>query len=239
MNSYTKPFIFLLVAGTIFGGLAAFAQTQSINAQSNGISGIQDIPDLLERFIGGSGGGGTTNPSISSEDHLDIDKAVISSDPKKLQAVLQTHGHIPKDGTGGAFGYGILTEDGGFDAVMVSTTHAGVKDSIKQNNKNDPIWHNHYISLGTNALCGSNPAVKDITYQSPGTIVVNKDRAVMANMPATFTGTDSFTGKKLTLSPGTDVDNVVSFKLDPKFDAGQLKAVCVTDIRDADKIVGK
>jgi hypothetical protein len=59
----------------------------------------------------------------------------------------------------------------------------------------------------------------------------------MANMPATFTGTDSFTGKKLTLSPGTDVDNVVSFKLDPKFDAGQLKAVCVTDIRDADKII--
>ncbi len=235
MSSYTKSFTFFLVAGILFGGLIALAQTQPTSAQSNGLSGIQNIPDLLERFLGG---GSNNNPGSASADYLDIDRAVIAKDPKKLQAILQTHGHIPKDGSGGAFGYGILTEDGGFDAVRVSTTHKGVKDSIKQNNKNDPVWHNHYISLGTNPRCGDSPAVKDITFQSPGTIVVNKDRAVMSNMPATFTGTDALTGKKLTLSPGTDVDNVVSFKLDPKFVAGELKAVCVTDIREADRIIG-
>jgi hypothetical protein len=238
MNTYKKPFLFLFTAGILFGGLISFAQTQPISAQSNGLSGIQNIPDLLERFLGDRGNN-NNNPSSSSADYLDIDKATIAADPKKLQAVLQTHGHIPKDGSGGAFGYGILTEKGEFKAVMVSTTHKGVKDSVKQTNANDPVWHNHYISLGTNALCGNNPAVKDITFQSPGTIVVNKDRAVMANMPATFTGTDALTGKKLTLSPGTDVDNVVSFKLDPKFNAKkELKAVCVTDIRNADRIIG-
>ncbi len=242
MSSYTKTFTFFLIAGVLFGGLIALAQTQptsATSAQSNGFSGIQNIPDLLERFLGDRGNNNNNPSSGSSADYLDIDKAVIAADPKKLQAVLQTHGHIPKDGSGGAFGYGILTEKGGFDAVMVSTTHKGVKDSVKQTNANDPVWHNHYISLGTNALCGNNPAVKDITFQSPGTITVNKDRAVMSNMPATFTGTDALTGKKLTLSPGTDVDNVVSFKLDPKFNAKkELKAVCVTDIRNADIIIG-
>jgi hypothetical protein len=34
---------------------------------------------------------------------------------------------IPTDGTGGAFGYGILTEDG--DAILVAHTHPGVMDS--------------------------------------------------------------------------------------------------------------
>jgi hypothetical protein len=239
MNSYTKSFTFFLVAGILFGGLIALAQTQPTSAQSNGFSGIQNIPDLIKRFIGE--GDSNNNPGSASADYLDIDRAVIAKDPKKLQAVLQTHGHIPKDGSGGAFGYGILTEDGEFNAVMVSTTHKGVKDSIKQNNKNDPVWHNHYISLDTkNPLCADSPAaVKDITFQSPGSIVVNKDRAVMSNMPATFTGTDALTGKKLTLSPGTDVDNVVSFTLDPKFDEKkELKAVCVNDIRNADRIIG-
>ncbi len=77
----------------------------------------------------------------------------------------------------------------------------------------------------------------DITYQSPGSVIINKDKAVLSNLPATFTGTDSFTKKPLTLTPGTDVDNVVSLKLDPKKVAGELKAVCVTDIRNADRII--
>ena len=187
---------------------------------------------LLEKFLGN----GNNNPNSGNPNYLDIDKAVIATDPKKIQAVLQAHGHIPKDGTGGAFGYGILTEKGGFDAVIVSTTHKGVLDSVKQNgDKNNPVWHNHYVSLGKNDFCET--VVLDITYQSPGSVVVNKDKAVMSNLPATFTGTDSFTKEPLTLTPGTNVDNVVSFKLDPKTDAGELKAVCVTDIRDADKII--
>jgi hypothetical protein len=38
---------------------------------------------------------------------------------------------------------------------------------------------------------------------------------------------------KLTLSRGNDVQNVVSFKLDPKFQNGNLKAVCVENITPA------
>ncbi len=223
------------MVGTLFAGLITFVQIQSSSAQSSGIAGLDKIPgvNLLEKFLGN----GNINPTSGNPDYLDIDKAVIATNPKNIQAVLQAHGHIPKD-SNKPFGYGILTEKGGFDAVIVSTTHKGVLDSVKQNgDKNNPVWHNHYISLGTNSLCGTNPAVMDITYQSPGSVIINKDKAVLSNLPATFTGTDSFTKKPLTLTPGTDVDNVVSFKLDPKKVAGELKAVCVTDIRNADRII--
>jgi hypothetical protein len=41
----------------------------------------------------------------------------------------------------------------------------------------------------------------------------------------------------LTLKPGTDVNNVVSFQLEPHFDnKGGLQAVCVKDIKPADNI---
>ena len=81
--------------------------------------------------------------------------------------------------------------------------------------------------------------MKSITFQSPGSVVVNKDKAVLSNLPAQFIGTDALTGDKLTLTPGTNVDRVVSFKLAPVFDedTDELEAVCVTDVRDADKII--
>lgn len=157
----------------------------------------------------------------------------------KVQAVLQAHGHIPKDGSEGAFGYGILTNQE-LSAIMVSTTHKGVLDSEDQRNANDPVWHNHYVSLAVNPVgpCGSNPAVTSITFQSPGQVIVNKDKAVMSNLPAKFTGTNALTGNPLALNPGTNVQNVVSFVLEPIFGTNnQLQAVCVTDIHPADKII--
>lgn len=43
-----------------------------------------------------------------------------------LDALIQTKGPIPKDGSGGAFGYAIVTKQG-LGAVIASTTHEGVK----------------------------------------------------------------------------------------------------------------
>ncbi|MDQ5860128.1 MAG: hypothetical protein M3278_04055, partial [Thermoproteota archaeon] len=57
---------------------------------------------------------------------LIIEKAEVSANGE-LEATLFTEGLlIPTDGSEGAFGYGILTDDG--DAILVSTTHAGVLD---------------------------------------------------------------------------------------------------------------
>ena len=42
----------------------------------------------------------------------------------------------------------------------------------------------------------------------------------------------------MTIDPGTDVDDVVSFKLSPQFnDDDELQAVCVTDLQSAENIV--
>ncbi len=42
----------------------------------------------------------------------------------------------------------------------------------------------------------------------------------------------------MTIEPGTDVNDVVSFKLSPQFnDDDELEAVCVTDIQSAENIV--
>ena len=55
-----------------------------------------------------------------------------------MNAFLETHGHIPTNGDEDAFGYGVLTDEG-LDAVVVSTTHAGVQDSEEQSNASDPV----------------------------------------------------------------------------------------------------
>jgi hypothetical protein len=78
------------------------------------------------------------------ESFLIIEKAEISANGE-LEASLITEGVIPINGKEGAFGYGILTDDG--DAILVATTHAGVLDSEEQNYILDPTWHNHFVRL--------------------------------------------------------------------------------------------
>lgn len=205
-----------------------------MSAQLSGLPGLEKIPgySLFEEAVNDKSGASLA--AAPTPDYRIIDKAVVSKDPNKIQAILKVHGHIPTDGTGKAFGYGIITAKG-LDAVMVSTTHKGVLDSVKQTNKNDAVWHNHYVSLGSDPACGNTPAVKQITYQSPGGVIINDKTSVLSNLPATFTGTDAVTKCKLTLSPGTDAKRVVSFALEPVFDISgtKLKAVCVTDIHGA------
>src|SRR5919112_4237466 len=173
----------------------------------------------------------------ASNDALEIDKAVVDTSSDEVNAILKAHGHISTNGKDGAFGYGILT-DKGLSAVIVSTTHKGVLDSAEQNGKNDPVWHNHFVTLKANSdECGDDLKVKKITYQSPGDVNIKGKVASLTNIPDRFTGTDALSNKKLTLTPGTDVDDVVSFELSPQFDGNKLTAVCVTNIQSADDVI--
>ena len=171
------------------------------------------------------------------ESILIIEKAEVSANGE-LEARLITEGVlIPTDGSEGAFGYGILTNDG--DAILVTNTHAGVLDSEEQNYILDPTWHNHFVRLGDDvAECGENQGVVDITWQSPGEVEINDNGARISDVQTDeFQGWHSITGEDLSMTLGQDVSNVVSFRLDPVFDeqAG-LEAVCVTGIMAAEDI---
>jgi hypothetical protein len=171
-----------------------------------------------------------------AESFLIIEQAEVSANGE-LEARLITEGLlIPTDGSEGAFGYGILTEDG--DAILVATTHAGVLDSEEQNYILDPTWHNHFVRLGEVAECGEDQGVVDITWQSPGEVRIDDNTASISGVPTDeFEGWDSITGKELSMTLGQDVSNVVSFKLDPVFDEEDgLQAVCVTDITPAEDV---
>jgi hypothetical protein len=169
------------------------------------------------------------------ESFLNIEKAEVAANGE-LEATLTAEGVIPTDGSEGAFGYGILTEDG--DAILVATTHAGVLDSEEQSSMEDPTWHTHLVRLGDIAECGEDQGVVDITWQSPGQVEINDNIASVSGVGTDeFEDSDSITGEDLSMTFGEDVSNVVSFRLDPIFDeqAG-LHAVCVTDIMAADDI---
>ena len=45
-----------------------------------------------------------------NDDFLNIREATIDAAPDEMSAFLETHGHIPTNGDGGAFGYGVLTD---------------------------------------------------------------------------------------------------------------------------------
>ena len=172
------------------------------------------------------------------ESFLVIERARVTVDDEELRARLTTEGDIPTDGSEGAFGYGILTEDG--DAILVATTHAGVLDSEEQNYILDPTWHNHFVRLGEVAECAGeeDQGIVDITWQSPGEVLIDHEIAMISDVPTDeFEGWHSITGEELSMTLGEDVSNVVSFKLDPVFDEEDgLQAVCVTDITPAENI---
>ena len=203
-------------------------------------------------------------PDMIFDGFLNIKEAIITpfgqTDPPVgntnggLDAFLKTHGLIPQDGQGGAFGYGILTNNTstGDGSLIVTTTHAGVLDSAVQQDINDPVWHNHMIQLVDDAShCGRdksgepNPAVGNITWQQPGHVEIAGKTAHLIGIPNQFSSPSSFdpNGPNQTYEPGNVVENVVSFKLAPvpstggSAPDGTLKAVCVTDITPAEKVI--
>ena len=162
--------------------------------------------------------------------HLDRAKVFLTA--TDFTAELNAMGLMPLHGESGAVGYGIITGKG-TDEVVISTTHGGVLDSEMQKDASDPVWHNHIVRLGEVSLCGENPGVIDITFESPGDIAVKNSGLVMAKVPAEFNGTHSLTNKKIIFAPGTDIQKVVQFRLEPKFsEPNKLQAVCVTNIEE-------
>jgi hypothetical protein len=181
-------------------------------------------------------------PSVfgfAAESFLTIERSsvLIDDDDDELTAELDVEGLlIPINGTRGAFGYGVLTDDG--DAILVSHTHSGVLDSEAQRFIEDPVWHNHFVKLGDVEQCGEDQGIIDITWQSPGVVTIDDDTARISDVPTDeFEGWDSITGEPLSMMLGEDVANVISFKLDPVFGENGLEAVCVTDIRSAEEEV--
>ena len=82
-------------------------------------------------------------------------------------------------------------------------------------------------------MCGSNPEVLAITFQQPGRVLISGTQALLQGIPSSLKGTDALTGKPITLSPGHNLQNVVSFVSDPKSQGGALRAVCVEDTTPA------
>jgi hypothetical protein len=159
-----------------------------------------------------------------------------------LEAFLKTHGLIPENGEGGAFGYGVITTNTleGDGSLIVATTHAGVLDSSTQNgDANNPIWHNHFVTLKEDQTnCGDDPAVDAITFEQPGSVEIEGKTAKLLQIPNQFTSPDSLTMMEITLEPGNEVQDVVSFKLAPVFGtSNELLAVCVTDITSAENVI--
>jgi hypothetical protein len=176
----------------------------------------------------------------TAESFLTVERADVSvdDDDDDLTARLIAEGlQIPTDGTEGAFGYGILTDDG--DAILVAHTHPGVLDSEDQRFIEDPIWHNHFLKLGDVEQCEEeDQGVTDITWQSPGEVRINNETARFSGIPTDeFEGWDSITGEPLSMTLGEDISDVVSFKLDPVFGEDGLEAICVTDMRSAEEEV--
>lgn len=177
--------------------------------------------------------------ALAGESYLTVEGANVSinDDEEELTIRLDVEGLlIPTNGTGGAFGYGILTDKG--DAILVAHTHSGVLDSEDQRFIEDPIWHNHFVKLGNVEQCGEDQGVVDITWQSPGVLRIDNNIATISDIPTDeFEGWDSITGEPLSMTLGEDVSDVVSFKLDPVFGEDGLEAVCLTHIRPAQEEV--
>jgi hypothetical protein len=177
---------------------------------------------------------------LAGESFLTIERVIISidGDDDELTTELDVEGLlIPTNGTEGAFGYGILTDEG--DTILIAHTHTRVLDSEAQRFIEDPIWHNHFVKLGDVEQCGEDQGVVDITWQSPGEVRIDDNIATISGVPIDeFEGWHSITGEPLSMTLGEDVSEVISFKLDPVFDEEDgLEAVCVTHIRSAEEEV--
>ena len=166
------------------------------------------------------------------DDDLEAEFARIVRDASSgnIRGIVNAKDPIPTDGSAGAFGYGITAADA--NSILVITTHAGVLDSEDQNFILDPVFHTHLVTLdGSNPLCGSDPAVDNISWEAPGNVKINNHRVLLTRLP---TGpldlTNSITGEDLALQFGQDVNGVVTFSLHPIFTENGLQAVCVTDI---------
>lgn len=188
------------------------------------------------------GSGGTAVAQVN-DDFLNIASAIVIADSSELEQVrVFTDGEIPTDGSGGAFGYGIIS-NAGLEAIVVTTTHKGVKDSVAQVDANDASFHNHYVALqqlDNDAKCPG-LEIRDITFQEPGDVDIRNTRAIVEDTPYYFAGTHSLTGEHISFNADPDVGQVVSFTINPVDGNGNtsvtdIQAVCINDVSPVENL---
>lgn len=170
----------------------------------------------------------------------DINKAVVITDSSEFEKIRVYTGHdVPTDGSGGAFGYGVITS-AGISAIIVTTTHAGVLDSVAQADADDPVFHNHYVALENLSDDPTCPGlqVANISFQEPGDVDVSGHGVVMEDTPYYFGGTDSLSEAHISFNAEAGVDDVVSFVINPVDADGNtsltdIAAVCINDVKFA------
>jgi hypothetical protein len=174
------------------------------------------------------------------DDYLDVQKAIIDIDKNIIKdIVFKTRGDIPQDGSDKNFGYGVVTLANNTLNVIATTSHPklGIVDSELQNgDPNNPVFHNHYVILGSNNfICGDNPAVADLSFTSPGKVIIDGNKAILKDLPASAQGQfnsnrTTTPATNVTITPGTNVLIVASFLLESHF-TQQGPVVCVVDIK--------
>jgi hypothetical protein len=87
------------------------------------------------------------------------------------------------------------------------------------------------------ANCVDFPAVDAITFKQPGNVEIDGKTAKLLQIPNEFTSPDSRTNLPITLEPGNDPEDVVSFKLVAGFDSSNELFVCVTEITSAENLI--
>lgn len=177
----------------------------------------------------------TETPTPGEEQGMEVNPqaldATVSPGADFVSYNLVLEGAAPQQGEAGTYGYGVLTE-AGTDAVMAITSHAGWRDSELQQGGDDPAWHVHYVRLGEVELCGENPGVIDLNWEAPGEVTINGNEITVSNVPTEFEGSHSVTGESVFFSPGTNVQGVVQFDLEPVTVDEGVAAVCVTNITE-------
>ena len=178
--------------------------------------------------------------SYPDNDYLDVQKAIIDIDKNIIKdIVFKTRGDIPKDGSDKNFGYGVVTLINNSSLNVIATTShpkLGIVDSELQNNDpTNPVFHNHYVILGNNTIFGANPAVQDLSFTSPGKVIIDGNKAILKDLPASAQGQfnknlTTTPATNVTITPGTNVLIVASFLLESHF-SPLGPVVCVVDIK--------
>jgi hypothetical protein len=177
------------------------------------------------------------------DNYLDVQKAIIDIDKNIIKdIVFKTRGDIPQENRDKNFGYGVVTLVNNSSLNVIATTShpkLGIVDSELQNgDPTNPVFHNHYVILGNNPICGANPAVADLSFISPGKVIIDGNKAILKDLPGSAQGQfnsnrTTTPATNVTITPGTNVLIVASFLLESHFNqtTNQLQAVCVVDIK--------
>ena len=184
---------------------------------------------------------------------LDVKNTKVKTDSSEVEkAFFTTKGKIPTDGSGGAFGFGIISS-AGLEAIAVTTTHRGIQDSVAQEDADDPVFHNHYVALRDNTspdwtgLCDDDSLeIVDISFEEPGDVDVKNKKAIMEDVPYYFGGTHSLSGENIAFQADKNVGAAVSFTIgpvdsdgEPTLDPAAIIAggsVCINDVELSDRL---